>query len=136
MRVLICAAIFLAFLAACSNGELVVRPAGTGTGSPTDASLAGTATIRNTASATPTSPAIAPSNTESSSVTAQPPGINPTGRSTPTPIRSGLDGSSGIDGSALAGPQCPVERPDSPCPDRPVANAEIQVYSGDRTQRI
>lgn len=29
------------------------------------------------------------------------------------------DGSSGIRGQALAGPQCPVEIEGSPCPDRP-----------------
>ena len=34
---------------------------------------------------------------------------------------------SGIDGTVLAGPTCPVDRPESPCPDRPLADAPIQV---------
>ena len=33
--------------------------------------------------------------------------------------------SSGVTGIVLAGPQCPVERADSPCPDRPVADAVV-----------
>jgi hypothetical protein len=34
--------------------------------------------------------------------------------------------SSGIEGTVLLGPLCPVERADSPCPDKPIA-AEISV---------
>jgi hypothetical protein len=33
--------------------------------------------------------------------------------------------SSGVTGTVLAGPQCPVERADSPCPDRPVVDAVV-----------
>ena len=42
---------------------------------------------------------------------------------TPSPA-----GRSGIDGQVLVGPTCPVERADSPCPDRPVA-IELAVYA-------
>jgi hypothetical protein len=34
-------------------------------------------------------------------------------------------GSSGIDGTVLSGPHCPVGRADSPCPDLPVADATV-----------
>jgi hypothetical protein len=37
------------------------------------------------------------------------------------------DGESGIEGIALLGPQCPVERADSPCPDQPYPDAEIEI---------
>jgi hypothetical protein len=36
-------------------------------------------------------------------------------------------GGSGIDGIVVTGPQCPVERADSPCPDRPLADAHVVV---------
>jgi hypothetical protein len=36
---------------------------------------------------------------------------------------------SGIRGTVLAGPTCPVETPQSPCPDRPLTAAPIQVKS-------
>jgi hypothetical protein len=34
---------------------------------------------------------------------------------------------SGIKGEVVAGPTCPVERVDSPCPDKPVAHADVTV---------
>jgi hypothetical protein len=36
-------------------------------------------------------------------------------------------GDSGISGTVLLGPTCPVETVESPCPDRPVADVEVQV---------
>jgi hypothetical protein len=39
------------------------------------------------------------------------------------------DASSGIEGRVTIGPTCPVERPDSPCPDAGYA-ATIRVMSG------
>jgi hypothetical protein len=39
----------------------------------------------------------------------------------------GSGGDSGVRGVVVAGPQCPVESADSPCPDAPVPNTEIQV---------
>jgi hypothetical protein len=38
-------------------------------------------------------------------------------------------GDTGIEGIATLGPTCPVERPDSPCPDRPY-EARITIWSG------
>ncbi len=34
---------------------------------------------------------------------------------------------SGIRGQVLAGPTCPVERADEPCPDRPVKDAHVEI---------
>ena len=39
-------------------------------------------------------------------------------------------GEGGIRGTVLLGPTCPVETQESPCPDRPLANAEVQVVRG------
>src|SRR5437870_7535415 len=40
--------------------------------------------------------------------------------------------SSGVRGTVLAGPQCPVERAGSPCPDAPVPEAEVRaIRNGD-----
>lgn len=39
----------------------------------------------------------------------------------------GSGGDSGVRGQVLAGPQCPVERAESPCPDWPVPDIQIQV---------
>ncbi len=39
-------------------------------------------------------------------------------------------GDSGIRGTVLLGPTCPVETPESPCPDRPLADVEVRVLRG------
>jgi len=39
-------------------------------------------------------------------------------------------GDSGIRGTVLLGPTCPVETVESPCPDRPLADVEVQVLQG------
>jgi hypothetical protein len=39
-------------------------------------------------------------------------------------------GDSGIRGTVLLGPTCPVETLESPCPDRPLADVEIRVLRG------
>ncbi len=49
--------------------------------------------------------------------------VQPTGTPTAAP--------SGIEGQALIGPTCPVQRQDSPCPDQPY-QASIQVLGADR----
>jgi hypothetical protein len=36
----------------------------------------------------------------------------------------------GIRGIVLAGPQCPVETADSPCPDRPLPGVRVEVRRG------
>lgn len=40
--------------------------------------------------------------------------------------KTSTDAGSGVEGVVLLGPTCPVETPESPCPDRPV-EAEITV---------
>jgi Carboxypeptidase regulatory-like domain len=40
------------------------------------------------------------------------------------------EGSSGIRGVVLAGPQCPVETPESPCPPKPLPGVRVEVRSG------
>lgn len=41
----------------------------------------------------------------------------------------------GIEGRVLIGPQCPVVREDTPCPDAPYA-ADIEVWDAERTQLV
>ena len=53
------------------------------------------------------------------------------GGGSPTPVVSG----SGIAGRAVAGPVCPVERPDDPaCAPRPVAGAIVIVRGADGSE--
>jgi hypothetical protein len=70
----------------------------------------------------------APSDTPPPIVTSSP---APSETATGTPAPSGV---SGIRGIAQEGPMCPVERPESPCPERPVAGAPIQITAGDGSQ--
>ncbi|SRR6266508_914454 len=42
---------------------------------------------------------------------------------------------SGIRGLVLLGPQCPVFRENSPCPDEPL-QATIDVYTADRSRKV
>ena len=76
----------------------------------------------------PTPSAIDFTGTPAPSVT---PAETPTEAPTATP-----NGGSGVNGVALAGPQCPVERLGSPCPDKPVANATINVRTADQQTNI
>jgi hypothetical protein len=45
------------------------------------------------------------------------------------------DGTSGVFGQVLLGPQCPVEQEGSPCPDQPT-EAEVRVMTVDGTDVI
>jgi hypothetical protein len=47
---------------------------------------------------------------------------------------SGSPAGSGIQGLVTAGPSCPNAQQASPCPDRPVAAAQIQVLDGSGRQ--
>jgi hypothetical protein len=42
-----------------------------------------------------------------------------------------VDAASGVSGVVLAGPQCPVERLDSPCPDQPLPDVVVRVSVSD-----
>jgi hypothetical protein len=46
-----------------------------------------------------------------------------------------VEGTSGVEGMVFAGPQCPVERAGSPCPDLPLA-VDIEVYDSDGSALI
>jgi hypothetical protein len=54
------------------------------------------------------------------------PALSPTPDENATPEPTG---ETGITGLVTVGPQCPVEREDSPCPDRPLS-ARITVWRG------
>ena len=101
-------------ITACALPALMVTLAACGSGR-------GTATPAATVAAT-TTPRASPSPPG-------PPAGTPTGQpgATPSPGAT-VTGDSGIEGMVLAGPTCPVERPDSPCPDRPVA-IRIAVFT-------
>jgi hypothetical protein len=43
---------------------------------------------------------------------------------------------SGIEEQALAGPTCPVERIGSPCPERPVPDATVEVWNAQCTKKL
>ena len=57
------------------------------------------------------------------------------GSATPTPAASGTAAASGIEGQALAGPQCPVVQAGSPCPDAPI-QVTIEVHTPDHLTKI
>jgi len=43
---------------------------------------------------------------------------------------SSPSGDSGVRGTVLLGPTCPVETMESPCPDRPLPDVQVQVLQG------
>jgi hypothetical protein len=45
----------------------------------------------------------------------------------------GSAGEATVTGRVLSAPSCPVERADSPCPPRPVANASVVALRGQET---
>jgi hypothetical protein len=49
--------------------------------------------------------------------------------------KAGDGTASGVRGVVVAGPQCPVEQADSPCPDQPTA-ASVKVTNADGTQLV
>jgi hypothetical protein len=55
----------------------------------------------------------------------QTPGTRPSPTPDATPAPTSAPGDAGIFGSVQAGPTCPVEQENSPCPDRPVTDAEV-----------
>ena len=68
--------------------------------------------------------------TPASSITTQPPNTPISATATPpgpTSTPGTTSGETGIAGTVLIGPQCPVVREDEPCPDQPY-EADIDVY--------
>jgi len=96
-----------ALAGACGTGASrtpTATPAATATPIGAITAIAGTAIAVTPGGPPPTSTTPGPA----ASATAAPP------TSTPPP-----GGATGIAGTVMVGPTCPVERPDSPCPDRP-----------------
>lgn len=75
-----------------------------------------TATAEVTPAAETTRPTDSPEPTQTPTSTPQ--------TDTPAPSEPAGD-NAGIFGSVVAGPTCPVEQENSPCPDRPVPGAEV-----------
>jgi hypothetical protein len=93
-------------------------------------SVIGTVTVGSVTTATGAT-MIAAIGTAASAETAVPTSIPvtvpaPPATDTPTP---GPAGTSGIAGTVTIGPTCPVQRIDSPCPDRPY-EAQITIWQG------
>jgi len=62
---------------------------------------------------------------------------NPTPPATTIPLPPAPQGASGIEGQTLIGPTCPVERLDSPCPDKPYqATLVVLNQSGTEVKRF
>jgi hypothetical protein len=85
-----------------------------------------------TPTATPATASVSPTAAATASATQRPSTAIVTdtpgpGAGTLTPAPSG---ETGIAGKATIGPTCPVERVDSPCPDRAYAGAHITVWQG------
>lgn len=87
---------------------------------------------------TPTATPTRPIATTSAAASSRTPTVTPTqatpiaarGTATPAPTASPAStGESGIEGIVTIGPTCPVQRIDSPCPDRPYP-ADIVVLDG------
>jgi hypothetical protein len=121
--VVLCA--FALAVAACASSSSTALSAGTGTSGSagtvgTGSGSAGTGTV---GAGTVVTGGVVPSSPPSSTVTTRPAPPPPTVAPQPAP-------GTGIYGSVTAGPTCPVERPDQPCPPRPVA-AEIDAAGSD-----
>ena len=141
MRILIALTLLIGFaMSACVDSESVQSPTASARRLPSLAPRTGGVTPTGTASAGVTTIPTVPTPVSVGDGAADPPGVGQTETAAMTPAPSPppppAGESSGINGIALAGPQCPVERPDSPCPDRPVANAEIDIYSPDHAHKI
>lgn len=88
-----------------------------------------TAPPPGTATRLPPSPTATPASATATPADAT--GTPPIGRLTPAAATATLppSGDTGIEGMVTIGPTCPVERIDSPCPDRPY-EATIAVLDG------
>jgi predicted small lipoprotein YifL len=87
----------------------------------------------NIASAPPETTAPAYTSAPTESPTAEPTSSPEATSTAPSETESAApsSGNAGIFGSVVAGPTCPVEQASSPCPDRPVPDAEVTAKQGD-----
>jgi predicted small lipoprotein YifL len=74
---------------------------------------------------------LAPSPSPTAEATSSPEATTAEPEETATTSPGGGD-NAGIFGSVVAGPTCPVEQSSSPCPERPVPDAEVTAKEGDR----
>jgi len=124
-------------LTGCVGNESIESPTASALRSPAPRTSAATPTNTGSSSSTTLPTLVRPGVSVGDGATESPAtGPTDTVSPAPSPPPPPAGDSSGINGVALAGPQCPVERPDSPCPDRPVANAEIDIYNPDRARKI
>lgn len=108
--------VLFSLLAACGSGAAPVSTAGTS--STTSSAVSSTAQSATATAPPPTEPA-----------TTEQPSVPSTTRGRPAPTATAplttttvtvSSGATGIRGAVTAGPTCPVERPDQPCPPAPV----------------
>jgi hypothetical protein len=86
------------------------------------------ATIPSPTSVTGTTTTVPPSTTPGTQAST----TAPTTTTTTAPVPSTL-GVTGVVGRVTAGPTCPVERPDQPCPPNPVPGRVDAISAGGRT---
>lgn len=121
MRLFVLAMTLLGLLAGPACGGSASSPTPTAEARATSPAAATLTPVRAaTATATPT---VRAASTATQTVRAN---TTPGPIATSTPVPSG---DSGIDGTVTIGPTCPVERVESPCPDRPYEVA-IKVFDG------
>ena len=112
-RSLLIASVLVVLFAAC--GDKTVTLAGLDSPSPLASASAG---------ASPGASGSPASTSGSISPTKEPAPTSPPVTPAPT---LGYTSGSGIAGVVKAGPTCPVERADSPCPDQPVGGANVTI---------
>ncbi len=91
--------------------------------------LVGTAVVSAPPETTPPAATEAPTELPSAEPSESPEATTAAPEETASAAPSG--GNAGIFGGVAAGPTCPVEQASSPCPERPVADAEVTAKQGD-----
>lgn len=129
----------LALAATGCGGGGDAGSAGSAPADPTSSAPGGTVASDGTTGVTGAVSFPLPSTTVRPTTTA-PPSTTPSTSSPPSTSPASTtttgDGTTGqrLTGTVTASPTCPVERPDQPCPPRPVAGAHVQVF--DQAERL
>lgn len=117
-------------LAGCGGGDSAADPTTIPAvaNNPTvlDPATAVTGTTIASTTVRPTSASTAPASSGATGTTA--PASSGTTGTTLMTKPSGQPTGQRLDGTVMASPTCPVERPDQPCPPRPVVAAHIEVF--------
>ena len=126
-RTLLVAGAAIAVVACSSGGKAPLSP------TPTLTATVSTPTATPGVSKTPTlEPTRAPTSTPTP-VPAHPETATPAPTITETPQVT--SGPSGIEGTVLLGPMCPVVQAESPCPDRPI-RATVIVWDSEHLRKV